>query len=373
MNKLVKVYNGTNTSGVLLEEQIHDTDGEKVILRKIYNSSGAVVERQYYPSENSVFVRNLTAQTNITRVYHNGNLIAENSNSVTLFTITDHKGDIVAVANSTGSVIENTSYGPFGDITSGGTKSRVDYEAKTYSSVLKSYDFNFRRYNPSLQLFEQPDTIIQNVYDPQDVNRYMFERNNPLKNTDQTGHFIGVDDVAEVMLIIFIVSVAPCAINNMIISVDAAAKSLPPIQWDKVTESTIKSVSHQNEIRSGYDIIDKAMHGDNKGAIKGVLAFSIDNGPVQSLIVGNTGNRNVNDLYGATIPHGSIGDQVANSPSVNKILDALLGTSQTYNVQVGKNSCWVTIPKSGYFINGKEVSKQTYDSKLSAARARSKY
>jgi RHS repeat-associated protein len=189
MNRLVKVYNGTNTSGVLLEEDIHDTDGEKVILRKIYNSSGAVIERQYYPSENSVYIKNLTAQVNITRVYHNGNMIAENTNGVALFTITDHKGNVVAVANSTGAVIENTSYGPYGDILSGGTKSRVDYEAKTYSSVLKSYDFNFRKYNPAIQLFEQPDTIIQNVYDPQGLNHYSFERNNPMKNKDSTGHF----------------------------------------------------------------------------------------------------------------------------------------------------------------------------------------
>jgi RHS repeat-associated protein len=190
MNKLVRIYNGSNSSGILLEEQIHDTDGEKVILRKIYNSTGSVIERQYYPSENSVYIKNLTAQVNITRVYHNGNLIAENTNGVTLFTIADHKGDIVAVTNSTGSVIENTSYGPYGDVLSGGTKLRVGYEAKTYSSVLKSYDFNFRRYNPSIQLFEQPDTIIQNVYDPQGLNHYSFERNNPYGRTDPSGHIL---------------------------------------------------------------------------------------------------------------------------------------------------------------------------------------
>jgi len=31
--------------------------------------------------------------------------------------------------------------------------------------------------------------LIQNVYDPQSLNRYAFERNNPYKNTDPTGHY----------------------------------------------------------------------------------------------------------------------------------------------------------------------------------------
>lgn len=31
--------------------------------------------------------------------------------------------------------------------------------------------------------------MIPNVYDPQSLNRYSFERNNPLKNIDPTGHY----------------------------------------------------------------------------------------------------------------------------------------------------------------------------------------
>jgi hypothetical protein len=37
-------------------------------------------------------------------------------------------------------------------------------------------------------MFTQPDSLIQNVYDPQSLNRYSFERNNPYKHTDPTGH-----------------------------------------------------------------------------------------------------------------------------------------------------------------------------------------
>jgi hypothetical protein len=37
--------------------------------------------------------------------------------------------------------------------------------------------------------FTQPDDIIQNVYDPQVLNRYAYVRNNPLRYTDPSGHF----------------------------------------------------------------------------------------------------------------------------------------------------------------------------------------
>ena len=38
--------------------------------------------------------------------------------------------------------------------------------------------------------FSQPDTLIQNVYDPQSLNRYAFEGGNPWKNVDPSGHII---------------------------------------------------------------------------------------------------------------------------------------------------------------------------------------
>jgi hypothetical protein len=44
-----------------------------------------------------------------------------------------------------------------------------------------------RQYNPTLMRFMQPDPRIANPYNPQDLNRYSYVRNNPLKYTDPTG------------------------------------------------------------------------------------------------------------------------------------------------------------------------------------------
>jgi len=45
-------------------------------------------------------------------------------------------------------------------------------------------------YDPVIGRFISADSVDQNWYDPQLLNRYAYTRNNPLKYTDPTGHFI---------------------------------------------------------------------------------------------------------------------------------------------------------------------------------------
>ncbi|MEK6953026.1 MAG: RHS repeat-associated core domain-containing protein [Nanoarchaeota archaeon] len=93
------------------------------------------------------------------------------------------------VTNESGNVVEQTFYDPYGAILSGGSQSRYNYEGKEFSSVTEDYDYNFRKYNPEFGIFTQPDALIPNVYDPQSLNRYRFERNNPYKYVDEDGKF----------------------------------------------------------------------------------------------------------------------------------------------------------------------------------------
>jgi hypothetical protein len=48
--------------------------------------------------------------------------------------------------------------------------------------------YNARWYDPYLNHFTQPDSIVPDPYNPQDWNRYSYARNNPLKYTDPSGH-----------------------------------------------------------------------------------------------------------------------------------------------------------------------------------------
>ena len=103
----------------------------------------------------------------------------------------DHKGSAHLILNESGDVIEENLFSPFAEPLQGVNVNKFSYEAKEYDNTVKDYDFHFRKYQPGIG-FTQPDTLIQNVYDPQSLNRYSFERNNPLKNKDENGHYVVV-------------------------------------------------------------------------------------------------------------------------------------------------------------------------------------
>jgi hypothetical protein len=48
--------------------------------------------------------------------------------------------------------------------------------------------YNARWYDPYLNHFTQPDSIVPDPYNPQDWDRYSYVRNNPLRYTDPSGH-----------------------------------------------------------------------------------------------------------------------------------------------------------------------------------------
>ncbi len=178
LNQLSKVYNGSSDSGTLLEEFTYHSVEERILTKKTYNSSGSVIETVIYVDENFVRIVNASGSYDFTYVKHEGQLVGQkNSDGTKLFIHGDQEGSTSTVTNEAGTVVENTTYSPFGEIVAGGTN-RFDYEGKEYDSVVGDYDFNFRKYKPEWGLFTQPDTLIQNVYDPQSLNRYEFERGN---------------------------------------------------------------------------------------------------------------------------------------------------------------------------------------------------
>ncbi len=165
----------------------HPTE-ERILTKKTYNSSGTLIETVIYVDENFVRVVNVSGTYDFTYVKHEGQLVGQrNPDGTKLFVHTDHEGSTSLVTNEAQTVVENATYAPFGEILAG-AENRFDYESKEFDSVVGDYDFHFRKYNPSWAIFTQPDTLIQNVYDPQSLNRYSFERNNPYHYIDPTGH-----------------------------------------------------------------------------------------------------------------------------------------------------------------------------------------
>ena len=56
------------------------------------------------------------------------------------------------------------------------------------------YDYGARFYSPKLGRFLSADTIVPNVHNPQDLNRFSYVLNNPIRYNDPTGHMCSDPD-----------------------------------------------------------------------------------------------------------------------------------------------------------------------------------
>ena len=185
----MRVRSGSSSTSPMLEEYTYDTDGQRIRIHK-NNTANTTI---YTPFPEFMQIKNLTGTYDFTYIYDGDTQVARKNPDGTIeYDHTDHLGSVGVVTNSSGGVVENTLYSPHGEILSGGSVSRFDSEGKEFDSVVGDTDFHFRKMNPSWGLFLQPDTLISNQYDPQMLNRYMFERGNAQKYTDPDGHVLWV-------------------------------------------------------------------------------------------------------------------------------------------------------------------------------------
>jgi RHS repeat-associated protein len=112
------------------------------------------------------------------------------SNGLKYF-LTDHLGSTLAVLDSSGTVLSETPYLPFGGVRDDvGTISQTDF-TYTFQRNLPDtglMDYKARFYSPKLAKFIQPDSIVPGAGNPQSFNRYAYVGNSPINYTDPSGH-----------------------------------------------------------------------------------------------------------------------------------------------------------------------------------------
>jgi RHS repeat-associated protein len=115
----------------------------------------------------------------------------------------DQLGSTSLITDANGVVEETTKYYPYGGVRSGGNATKYLYNGKELLKTTGLYDYGARQYNPATMHFIEPDTVLQNPYDPQMLNRYSYVRNNPLKYIDPTGEVakLTIDDDKKTMTI----------------------------------------------------------------------------------------------------------------------------------------------------------------------------
>lgn len=190
-NQLKKVKNcGDNKT---IAEYVYDHTGKRIIKKEYEN--GTLKKTVYSPSDEyeTVVLASNGAKLNTTYYKVNDEVVAKKNPDGTInYYHNDHLGSTSVLTNQSGAVVEKTTYEPYGEVKSGGTKSKFGYtgQEKDQETGLNYYDSRY--YDPHLQRFVQPDTMLPDVYDPQQLNRYSYARNNPLKYTDPTGNSISL-------------------------------------------------------------------------------------------------------------------------------------------------------------------------------------
>jgi len=106
----------------------------------------------------------------------------------------DHLGGTNIVTNNNGVVKELCEYLPFGGFARHekyGNSAEVAhfyFTGKQLDEKTGLYYYGARYYDPTVGKFLTPDTLIQDPYNPQSLNRYSYCGNNPVNRIDPDGH-----------------------------------------------------------------------------------------------------------------------------------------------------------------------------------------
>ncbi|HEY1578784.1 MAG TPA: RHS repeat-associated core domain-containing protein [Terracidiphilus sp.] len=183
-NRIWKVDGGSTAT------YVYDAEGQR-IQRTV---GGASVDYLYDTAGHQITEIGSTGGWNRGEVYAAGLHLATYDNSTTHFTFSDWLGTERSRATLTGAVCGTTTSLPFGDnqVTSGScsNSSPMHFTGKERDTESGLDNFETRYYGSNLGRFTRPDDAFadQQADDPQSWNIYSYVRNNPLSNTDPSGH-----------------------------------------------------------------------------------------------------------------------------------------------------------------------------------------
>ena len=101
----------------------------------------------------------------------------------------DHLGSTSVMTTAAGVQEEGLTYYPYGAIRTdtGTTNMPYKYTGQELDASTGLYFYEARYYDAELGRFISADSLVPNPHNPQDLNRYSYVRNNPLRYTDPTG------------------------------------------------------------------------------------------------------------------------------------------------------------------------------------------
>jgi RHS repeat-associated protein len=113
------------------------------------------------------------------------------ANNGLFYLLTDHLGSTSITANgTTGALVSEMRYKPWGETrwSSGTTPTSKHFTGQIEDAGIGLYFYGSRFYDPAVGRFLQPDTIVPGAGNPQNLNRFSYTLNNPIKYNDPSGH-----------------------------------------------------------------------------------------------------------------------------------------------------------------------------------------
>ena len=110
--------------------------------------------------------------------------------STLYYVLKDHLGSSSVVTDNTGLIVGEDRFYPFGEtrFTTGTMFTDKLFTGQRQITGLGIYHYGARFYSPKLGRFLSADTIVPGYANPQNLNRYTYVTNNPLRYIDPTGH-----------------------------------------------------------------------------------------------------------------------------------------------------------------------------------------
>jgi RHS repeat-associated protein len=183
----------TGISGAASASFYYDADGNRV--KATVNGATTAYVGNYFEWVGST-------STMVKYYYADGQRVAMRqknaSTNVLSFLLSDHLGSTAVTANSGGAKVAELRYKAWGETRPSGyaesaTPTTYRFTSQRLESGVDSvaglYYYNARWYDPYLNRWLSPDTIVPQPGNPQSLNRYSYVLNNPVKYTDPTGHW----------------------------------------------------------------------------------------------------------------------------------------------------------------------------------------
>jgi RHS repeat-associated protein len=177
-NRLISI-----TAGGLTTQFLYDGDGNLVKKIKTDGSKTIYVGGIYEVDKNS------GGTVTGTKTYYPA-AGAMRVGSTLYYVLKDHLGSASVVTNTSGTIVGEDRFYPFGEtrFTTGTMFTDKLYTGQREITGLGIYHYGARFYSPKLGRFLSADTIVPGYANPQNLNRYTYVINNPLRYTDPTGH-----------------------------------------------------------------------------------------------------------------------------------------------------------------------------------------